>query len=149
MSKPNSITARNLTRNQGTFDRQLNKIFVWNNEYETGTFLNNTGGTLNLVGGEVIGRVHATGQFVILKSASVDGSQYPVGINTICADVLDTATIEMQVGVNGNIDEGLLIFDGSDTLDTVVDNRRLRDRLAGDTVGLKLRTFTENTKFDN
>lgn len=144
------ITSRDVTRNQATFDRNLDNIFVWENEYLDGqTFLNNTGGELTLIGGEVIGRVSANGKLVIMASAAVDGSAVPVGINKTCAVIADAAEITSSICVKGNVDQDLLIFDGSDDLDTVVSGAQYRDLIASNTVGIVLKPFEELTKLDN
>lgn len=146
----NGITPRNVTRNQATFDRNLGKIFVWDNEYLDGeTFLNNTGAELTLVGGEVVGRISANGKLVLMASASVDGSQVPIGINKTCAVIAIAGEITSSICVKGNVDQDLLIFNAPDTLDTVVNGARYRDLIASNTVGIVLKTFNEQTKFDN
>ena len=63
-----SLVGRNFTPNQGTVDRDLSEIFVWDNKYENVVFLNNTGAEANLIGGEILGRVAATQKVVLLDT---------------------------------------------------------------------------------
>ena len=88
------ITSRSVQSNFATFDRTVEKLFLFENDYISGTFLNNTGATIELVGGEVIGRVAASGKLVVLTSAAVDGTgvglvYYQAGIVVLTASVFD------------------------------------------------------------
>ena len=143
------IESRNVTRNQATFDRTVDNIFLWKPEYKQETFLNNTGSELELKGGELLGRVSSTGKIVVLTSGAADGSQFPVGMNKTCVTVADSAEVVINMCVAGDVAQELVIFQGSDTLDTVVNDRQLRDRIAGDTKGIQLVEGREHTKFDN
>jgi hypothetical protein len=51
--------------------------------------------------------------------------------------------------VAGDVAQEKLIFQGSDTLATVVSSRTLNDRIGADTVGVKLVSGTELTEYDN
>lgn len=144
-----SVTGRDITRNQGAFDRSTEKIFIWNNEYISGTFLNDSGAELTLVGGELLGRVSATGKIIILKSAASDGSQFPLGINKSCITLAIAGEAEISLGVAGDVDQGLVILDGSDTLETPISLIQIRDRIAGDTKGIQLVESEDLTKLDN
>lgn len=145
-----TIVSRNVTRNQATYDRNLENIFVWDGEYLDGqTFLNDTGAELTLVGGELMGRVSASGKLILMKSAAVDGSKLPVGINKTCVTIPIAGEVTTSMCVKGNVDQDLLIFDGADTLATVVSGVRYSDHIAANTVGIVLKSFNEQTKFDN
>lgn len=145
-----NITSRNVTRNQATYDRNLDNIFVWQNEYLDGqAFNNDTGGDITLIGGELMGRNTVTGKLVIMTSAGTNNTALPIGVNKTQADVLTGADLDISICVKGDIDEGLLIFDGSDTLETIVGTKRYKDHIAANTVGIVLKSFDEQTKFDN
>lgn len=123
------------------------KMFIFQNNYLTGEV--NAGGYEDLVIplGTLLGRVASTGELVPLASGASDGSQYPVGVaatNYTIADG-DTATVTYCSG--GEIDASMIVFDGSDDLDTVVDGRQLRDHLQ--MAGFVLRNVTQLGEFDN
>ena len=143
------ITSRSVQSNFATFDRTVEKLFLFENDYITGTFLNNTGATIELVGGEVIGRVAASGKLVVLTSAAVDGSTFVVGINRTEVTVLNAAEAPVLVCVQGWVNEDLLILQGSDTLSTVIELRQIRDKIMGETMGIKIVKGEELTKYDN
>ncbi len=137
------------TGQQMIINTDLSKIFVWNNRYESGTYTNATYDTVALAAGTVMGRVSATGKLKPLASAAVDGSQYPVGVLADDYSVEEGEDQELAVCVAGDVDQNKLVFDGADTLSTVIDGRQLRDRIAGDTVGIKLVGGEPMTAYDN
>jgi len=130
-----------------TYDRS--QIFVGDNRYETGTYTNGTGSTKDLAKGTLMGRIHATGKLTPLASAASDGSQYPVGILADDYSVLDTASATVTICVAGDVVSSKIVLDGSDTLETVISARRIKDRIGADTVGIKLVATDELTGYDN
>lgn len=128
----------------------VSKIFVWNNRYENGTFLNAGGAAASFAPGTVLGRIATSGKIVPLTSAATDGSQIPVGI--LLTEIVSLAAAgekTINFCIAGDVVESKLIFDGSDTVETIVDDRRLKDRIAADTMGIKLVDSFELTGFDN
>jgi hypothetical protein len=129
------------------FDRS--KTFVWNARTETGNYTNSTYDDVTLLEGTLMGRISASGLLVPLTSGASDGSQFPVGI--VLADTTieagDTAVITIVVA--GDVVSSKVIFQGSDTLNTVVSGRRLVDRIGADTVGIKLVGDNQLTGQDN
>lgn len=123
-------------------------IFLRDNKYE-GAQYTAVGGDKVLLAGMVMGRVTATGQLLQCKSAASDGSVVPVGILTKDITVLDTIVADVNICTGGEVAEEKVVMDGSDTLDTIYSARRLRDRIAGDTVGIVLVPGIENTINDN
>lgn len=142
-------TTVNQTDSQLHVDYDVAKIFLGCNRYDTGTYTNSTGAAVTLEAGTLMGRVSATGKLLPLASAATDDSNIPVGILSHSVTVADTASKELTFAVEGNVAEEKVIFDGTDDLDTVVSGRTLRDRIGGDTVGIKLVSTTENTAYDN
>lgn len=135
---------------QANFKRDLSKIFLWGNRYESVNYTNGTGSEKTLPAGLVMGRISASGLLLPLQSDAVDGSQLPVGVLAADYTVANGATQEVSICVAGDVEESKLIFEnGTDTLATVVAARRLRDRLAADTLGIKLVVSDELTDFDN
>lgn len=135
---------------QAILDTDVSKIFVFDNRFETGSRTNSGYDDENLVAGTVMGRVSATGKLVPMQSDASDGSEIPVGILNKDWVIAAGATQAISICVSGDVVEGKLIFTKvGDDLDTVVDGRNYRDRIGGDTVGVKLVPSTENTGFDN
>lgn len=134
---------------QAIVNYDTRKIFVRENRYASAQITN--GGLVDLVitPGMVLGRIGATQKVAILKSAAVDGSQFPVGVAAQDITLAPAASTELAFCIGGDVVEDKLIFDGSDDLDTLVSLRSLRDRLAGDTLGIKVVPSTEMTAYDN
>jgi hypothetical protein len=125
------------------------KIFLWNNRYENATYNNSAYASATLLAGTLMGRVSATGWIKPLASGASDGSQFPVGI--LANDVtVDGGGLEtLSICVSGDVAEEQIILQGTDTMETTISSRRLRDRIAADTVGIKLVTRTDNSAYDN
>lgn len=135
---------------QAILDTDTSKIFLWDNRFETGNRTNSGYDDENLVAGTVMGRASATGKLVPLQSDASDGSEIPVGILNKDWVILAGATQAVSICVSGDVAEEKLVFTKvGDDLDTVVSGRNLRDRIGGDTVGVKLITSIENTGVDN
>jgi hypothetical protein len=136
------------TGQQLSIRTDLSRIFVGQNRYEKGSFLNGTYDPIEFPQGLVIARVNATGYLVPFNAGGNDGSQYPIGV------VLETITIdegdegEIYYCVAGDVVADKLIFDDDDDdLDSTVANaggRRVRDLIGAETVGIKL--ITQNTE---
>lgn len=129
------------------------KIFVWDNRYSKGTFeyTNNNVTTVTFAAGTLLGRIAATDILVPLESGAADGSQYPVGIlaEEISVEYGESYS-EIAAFCNyGDVVESKVLFQGSDAMDTVVSARTLRDRIAADTVGIRLVPSTDLTGTDN
>lgn len=138
------------TGQQAIIHTNTSKIFVGRNRYEKANYTNSTYDPIELVVGTLMGRVSASGLIKPLASGASDGSQFPVGVLAETKTVDDGATEELYFCVEGDVVADQLIFNGSDTLETVVSSRRLRDRIGADTVGIKLITQnTEMSEYDN
>ena len=143
-----TYTNVNDTANQttGQYDRSI--IFLGDNSYESQPFKVNAA-IITLVAGTVMGRIHATGSVIPLVAAAVDGSEIPFGV--LAEDVVIPIgdTPNLSICVEGKVAVEKLIFNAAETIATVVASRRLDDRLAADTVGIKLITSDELTTLDN
>jgi len=136
--------------NQSITNYNTEKIFIRNNEFRgSEVYTNGTGGDLVLPEGTVMGRVTADGKLTPLKSAAVDGSETPVGVLASDYTVLDTESANVTICIGGHVDAEGLVFDGADTLDTVIGGRTLRDRLNADTLGIKVVESNQLSNFDN
>lgn len=133
------------TGSQSITNYDTSKIFIFDNEYETGTV--EAGAYDDLVPGSLLGRITATGVIVLLDSGASDGSQFPLGIlvNTVEAGDSKTATY----CIAGEVDEASVVLTTGNTLEDDVDGRQLRDRIKGDTKGIKLVAATQLSKLDN
>lgn len=134
-------------------DNDFSKIFIWNNEYEQFQFQNNTGALASFSAGLLLGRDAVSGNVVPLDSGNnVNGEAIPIGVLAQdISDIADAAVLADQfVCINGGVAKGKLILEnGADTVETVIDGRRLGDRIKADTKGIRLIDGDELTGFDN
>jgi hypothetical protein len=136
--------------NQSVTDFSTEKMFIFNNQYRGGeTYTNATGSEVTLAVGTLMGRIEASGKLLPLASGASDGSQIPVGILAEAVTVADTESATVTICIAGEVDGDMLVLDGSDTLDTMIDGRSIRDRINGDTVGIQVIEGTELTGYDN
>ena len=145
-------TANEISKTSNTLytDYDVSKIFVFSNRYEKGVLLNASGGVKTFNTGTLLGRVTASGKFVPVASGASDGSEIPVGIlKTTVTELADSSEKSVNICIAGDVVQGKVILDGSDTLDTVIDGRPIKDRIAADTMGIKLVKSSELTGFDN
>ncbi len=134
---------------QAHFQMDLTKTFIGNNRYDKANHTNDTYDTETIPGGRLMGRVSATQEIVPHDSAASDGSQYPVGILAADYVVEEGETRELAFCTSGDVAEEKVILAAGDTMDTVIDGRSIRDRIAADTVGIILKTSQQQTEFDN
>lgn len=134
---------------QAIVHTDTSKIFLWENRYANGVYNNGTYDTVVLVAGTLMGRIAATQKLTPVASGAVDGSQYPVGI--LAGDYSVEAGEDQDISIcnYGDVNESKVILDGADTLATVIEDRSIRDRIAGDTVGIRLIVSEEMTATDN
>lgn len=142
------VTTTVQTPNQLYNDYDFSKIFVFDNKYRT-IDIAASGADVDLEIGMLIGTIGATGLGAIMASGAVDGSQYPTGVCCETKTIADGNTESVYICIGGHVVEDKLIFDGTDDLDTVVDLRTYRDRIASDTLGIYLVGETELSEYDN
>ena len=131
-------------------DYDVSKIFVFSNRYESATLTNASGGVKTFLPGTLMGRITASLKLVPVASAAVDGSQFPVGVlKTQVTDLADATDATVNVCISGDVVESKVILDGADTMDTIIVARPIRDRIASDTMGIKLVDSFELTGVDN
>jgi len=129
-------------------DYDFSKIFVFDNKYRT-IDIAASGADVELEIGMLIGTIGATGLGAIMASGSSDGSELPTGVCCETKTIADGDTASVYICIAGHVVEDKLIFDGTDDLDTAVDSRTYRDRIASDTLGIYLVAATELTDYDN
>ena len=132
---------------QMTITTDLSKIFLWNNRYEQADYT--ASADITLPAGTLLGRIGSSGKVVPLTSAATNGSQYPVGILAQDTFVASGVTATLTFCVAGDVASDKVIYDGTDTEETVVELKRLKDRIGSDTVGIKLVASTSNSDYDN
>lgn len=141
------------TNKQSTGFYDTSKVFIGRNRFDNFQALFNIDQYAdNVLEGTVFGRVASSGKVVPLSPLASDGSQIPIGILLGDINVLSGTNYDGQVTlcVAGDVAEEKVLFaDSVTTLDTIVNNRRLRDRIGSDTVGIKLQPGTELTEKDN
>ncbi len=132
------------------FNRDVSKIFIGCNEYEARSYTNSTYDDVTLLAGTVMGIVATSGQLKPLTSGASDGSQFCVGILRETHIVEAGDQVDIFVCVSGKVAEEKLLLQDSDTLETVVSGRRIRDKIAAETVGvLIIPPADELTGWDN
>lgn len=145
-----SATQRTGTGNNVlTTDYDISKLFVWDNRYEKGAFTNDTYDPITIPQGRLMGRVAATQELKPHDSASSDGSQFPVGVMLNTVTIEEGDTLDLDICVSGDVVEAKIVLADGDTMSTVVSDRSIRDRIAADTVGIKLVGNDEQTALDN
>jgi hypothetical protein len=143
------------TNNQLMYNYDLSKVFLMNNRYQNGTFVNSTYSTIVLPLGTIVGRVAATGNITPVVSTASDGSQYPIGVLAGDYSVLPGASVNVMFGVCGDIaaeEIGFITATGgpsTDTFSIIVGGRQLFDRIQSDSVGLFIKFSTDLTDYDN
>ena len=129
---------------------QVKRIFLFGNTTVDGTYKNITVGLETVKMGQVMGKVAATGKWVICKSAATDGSAVP---RAVSPEEITDATAAQEVLVSlidgGEINKAGLVFDGTDTLDTLVGGVRMGDLLIANSRSLSLKTITDTAGFGN
>lgn len=137
--------------NQLFVNTDVAKIFLGNNQTESDTYVNNSSyNPIALKAGTVMGRIGSTDIMVPTTSTASDGSQIVEGILMHDLDLASGATAKALICVSGRVAAEKLIFvKPGDNLDTVVSNRRYKDKIQGETVGIKLIYSTNMTHYDN
>lgn len=147
MSSQNEVSN---TGQQAHITSNVSKTFIFGNKYITGSYNNAGYDSVTLAEGTVMGRIHATGNVVPLQSDAVDGSQIPLGILKGTRTVEAGDTVDLLICIAGEVVESKIVLTKTgDTLNTVISARRLRDRINGDTMGIKLVGGDELTAYDN
>jgi hypothetical protein len=134
---------------QTVINTEFRKIFIWNNRFEPAEYTNEGTELVTLESGTLLGR-DDSGKVVPLSSAATDGSQFPVGILNEEKEVEAGATVNLFMCVSGDVDAEGIVLQGTDTLNTRIEGRTIRDRIGSDTVGIKLIGSTDElTNFNN
>jgi len=133
---------------QAIITTDLSKVFLWNRRSQPGQ-INNADlyDPVTHPEGTVMGRVSSSGLLVPFTSGASNGSQFPVGVLIGGVTIEEGDTANVFICDDGDVAAEKLIFQGSDTLETVVSSRRVKDWLK--LMGVKVITSTEMTADDN
>lgn len=140
-----TITQSNATENQIFSAYDTSKIFLFDNKFREVTVTNSAGTDLAVVEGMAIGAVGATYQEY--KSGTSNIQLIGVAAQAVTVPANGTATV--VICTSGKIAEEKVVLNGSDTLDTIVSNKTIRDRFASDTLGIYFAATDELTVADN
>jgi hypothetical protein len=145
------MSTQSVTNNgqQAKINTDRSKVFLWNRRSAKGQITNGTGAPITILEGTVMGRIGATNLLVAFTSAAVDGSQHPIGVLMTDYTIAAGATADVFICDAGDVAAEKLLFQGADTLETVISGRRVKDLLQMNAPGLKLVYSTELTNFDN
>jgi len=138
-----------MPNNQLLKNYDTQKLLLGENTFGSGTYTNGTGAEVTLPAGTVLGRVHASGKLAPYKSAATDGTQFVVGVLIEEYTVADGASATIGYCDSGNVNQNMISLDGTDTLETVVSGRRIKDKIGAESVGVKLISSSENSAVDN
>ena len=149
------MSTTNTTKNTGnafTINRDLSKIFIWENRYVSAPYNNSAYGSVTLFAGTVMGRVTATGYIKPTDSTATDGSQLPVGILADDLIALGSSFQNVQICNFGDVAQEQLVFaNPTDNLNTTVTfgsgSIRMLDRIH--LMGVRLVATTTMTDYDN
>jgi hypothetical protein len=96
------------------------QIFLGDNFFTDADYTNNTGSTVNLSKGRLMGRTLATNQILEQVSAATDGSEFPMGILAEDISVAAGDTVTTTICTGGDVNAEKLIQNGAETLATIV-----------------------------
>ena len=114
------------------------RVFIFNNTFLEGTMNNSTYDQITYPKGTLLGRIGSSGILVPLVAGASNGSQFPVGVLAGDYTIQDGDSVTVSMCVSGEVNSNALVLAEGTTLDTVISTRRLRDRIAADTVGITL-----------
>ena len=150
-------TIRDLNSRQATVDYQRKQLLIRNYETERGIYENISGGDESVAYGQLLGKVDGADEWVVCKSAAIDGSQVPKGV--YAGDAIVDAAAASQVDpvvvcIKGDLDARYLVFDGTDTLDTMVtgssgEQKSMREWLKTASLGIQALGVTDTSEYDN
>lgn len=142
-----NINQRDNNNSQSTLDIENIRVFIGNNNYQTATFENNTGGNFTMEPYSLV--VRDTGTPANVNPATVANLANVIGIiaNPNSVELADTETTPVTYCYSGKIDETHLSLPATVTLDTTVGNKSLRDVLNG--LGFSLEPSIHNFNYDN
>ncbi len=132
------------TRNQSTAQFTEGCVFMGNNRYEEGTISVAVDTTVQN-GMLLIRDVAKPNGFKLAESSSLSSFVGVLKVGLFPVELKTGSDLNIAVCVKGDLDANALVMPSTVTLDTVVDDKFLRDVIEGS--GLHLIATTEQTKF--
>lgn len=140
------ITKSTDTSNHARFDYEFSQFLLGKNKTIQVEYENKTGAVKEIARGLLVGRKHADGKVLPLQHDATDGSQYPLGfVINDTKTVANDAVVKLTLVISGEINENGVVLESGTTMDSVISDRRLKDRIAADTEGIYLVKTAENT----
>lgn len=139
------------TGDQAIINTRSTQIFLFNNVSAEGDIGNSTYDPITYPIGTVLGRQSSNGRLKPFVASASDGSQYPIGILRDDYTVVDGDVRAVYYCNGGDVAAELLVFQGSDTLESTVANaggRRVKDLLQSEGVRVIYATNVSGD-FDN
>jgi hypothetical protein len=144
----NTVTQRNVTRNQSTADYEFKRIFVFDNRFEKGSFRNTTAAAITLLPASLVARDTAVVNGFRPVTAGNLADVIGISANEESIGLVVNGTTNINICTKGTIDAIYLALPATVTLNTVVGNKTLKDVL--EAIGFHIDTSSvEHTKFDN
>lgn len=147
------ITTQVATDSQQINTREFSRIFVYGNRTVSKTYINVSGDVESVSMGQVVGVIATgvdAGKWTVSKSAATDGSQIPRGILTVSiVEAADDQEVSVDICVGGDVNKNEIVFDGTDTFDTLVGGVRMEDLLIANSQSLVLKTVTDLSGYAN
>lgn len=143
-------TLRNVTSSQATID-YLRKNGILGGAYigETKEYKNVSGALEDIDYLQVMGVVAATGKWTKCKSGASDGSQIPRGLGyTKLEDIAIAGEVNVVIIKSAKVDRAMVVFDGTDTFDTIVGEVRMEDLLTANAIGLQFGNTTDSSSYN-
>ena len=145
------MSTQTVALNNGTqaiIHTDRSKVFLWNRRSQPGQIQNSDlYDPITIPEGTVLGRISASGLLTPFTSGASNGSQFPIGILIGDRTIEEGTAQDVFFMDDGDVAAEKLIFQGSDTLETVVSSRRVKDWLKS--YGVKFIEATEMTRTDN
>lgn len=96
------------------------KLFIWNPQFKTATYTNDTGDTVTLTKGMLMGRIYSSAKVKQSVSTAEDGSQLPIGVLANNYTVANGASVTVTFCVAGHVAREGITFAGSDAFTTLL-----------------------------
>jgi hypothetical protein len=112
------------------------KLFLGRNKYKTATYTNNTGDTVTLSAGRLMGRIISSAKVAPQTGTATDGSEIPRFVLADTYTVANGASQTVTLCYAGMVASGELIFNGSDSLTTPLDEYMTSPTTDYDRIGI-------------
>ncbi len=127
----------------------LAKLFPYIKEQKQYVYTNSGYVDAALLAGTVMGVIAVTGKVVPMTSAATDGSQFPIGILAQDYTIEAGLSSSLSIMVQGWVRQDMILLQGSDTLSTIVSDRRIFERIGSDSCGILIQSTVNATNYEN